>query len=159
MADAQQERTQSIPVSRYAVLLDGDLFFAVKVADTLRHAGFEVRTLRKVEALADALAERTPDLVCINMAARGVDWQRGIEMAHSEGLAVLAFGPHVDTESQAAARRLGATTVIANSRLSEDLPDIALKTLRRAERRESAGNKHDDSLPSALKVHEESGDV
>jgi hypothetical protein len=37
---------------------------------------------------------------------------------------VVAFGPHVDQESQTAARASGADRVLSNSRFTETLPDL-----------------------------------
>ncbi len=45
---------------------------------------------------------------------------------------VIAFGSHVDLETQAEARKAGATRVIANSKLAADLPGIVERALRTA---------------------------
>jgi hypothetical protein len=44
---------------------------------------------------------------------------------------VIAFGSHVDLETQAEARKAGATRVIANSKLAADLPGIVQRALRK----------------------------
>ena len=113
-----------------ALLLDTDLFFAVKITDTLKHVGYLTRTVRRIEAFAEALAADRPVVALVNTAARGVDWRAAIAEASAAKVPVIAFGSHVDLETQAEARKAGATRVIANSKLATDLPGIVARTLR-----------------------------
>jgi hypothetical protein len=46
------------------------------------------------------------------------------------GVPVIAFGSHVDLETQAEARKAGATRVIANSKLAMDLPGAVERAIR-----------------------------
>ncbi len=112
------------------VLLDTDLFFVVKVRTMLQHAGYDVRTARSSADFARRLTDDTPVLALVNTATAGVDWRAAIGAARSAGIPVIAFGSHVDLETQQAARAAGATRVIANSRLASDLPGIVARTLR-----------------------------
>ena len=116
-----------------ALLLDNDLFFSVKVTDTLKHAGYATRTVRRASDFARALADDAtpPAIALVNTAARGIDWRAGIAAAVARGIPVVAFGSHVDLGTQEEARRLGATSVIANSKLASDLPGVVARTLRR----------------------------
>jgi DNA-binding response OmpR family regulator len=123
---------------RVALLLDNDLFFSVKIADTLNHAGFQTRNVRTVGAFATALADSQPSVALLNTGARGLDWQAAIRAARDAGLPVVAFGSHVDTETQQRARALGATSVIANSKLAGDLAAVVERAIRRAARTEAA---------------------
>jgi DNA-binding NtrC family response regulator len=113
-----------------ALLLDNDLFFSVKVTDTLRHIGIQTRTVRRVEDFVQVLTDDPPLLAVVNMAARGIDWQVGIVAAHSANIPCIAFGPHVDLAAGEAARQAGATRVLSNSRLASDLPGIVGRMLR-----------------------------
>ncbi len=115
-----------------ALLLDNDLFFVTKITDTLKHAGWTTATARRLEDFLRRLAEDRPELALVNTAARGVDWQTAIRAAREAGVPVVAFGPHVDLETQAAARQAGASRVISNSKLAADLPGIVARTVRRA---------------------------
>ncbi|MEO7001921.1 MAG: hypothetical protein ABI068_08850 [Ktedonobacterales bacterium] len=117
--------------TQWALLLDTDLFFVVKVTETLKHAGYAVRTVRRAEEFARWLAEEPPTVALVNTAARGVDWETAIHAAQVAGVPVVAFGPHVDLATQAAAREAGATRVISNSKLASDLPAILARTLNR----------------------------
>lgn len=116
---------------RRALLLDSDLFFAVKVADTLKHAGYITRTVRRAEDFAAALTDERPAVALINAGARGLEWRSAISAARSAGIPVVVYAPHVDVETHEAARTAGATSVIANSKLAADLPGVVARALRR----------------------------
>jgi hypothetical protein len=123
------EDEQSDQAQRTALLLDNDLFFVTKITTTLKHAGYTTRTARTLDAFTQGLAEK-PDIALVNTAARGVDWRAGIAAAREADVPVIAFGSHVDLETQAEARKAGATRVIANSKLATDLPGIVARALR-----------------------------
>ncbi|HUY76219.1 MAG TPA: hypothetical protein VMV29_05585 [Ktedonobacterales bacterium] len=130
---------------RQVLLLETDLFFQVKVVDTLKHSGFTTRTTRTLDEFlrwlgsndqgraGDDGAEHSlrPDIALVNTAARGVDWQAAIRAARAVGAPVVAFGSHVDLATQEAARQAGATSVIANSKLASDLPGVVERALRK----------------------------
>lgn len=124
-------RTEQEATPRRALLLDGDLFFAVKVADTLKHAGYTTRTTRRTEDFAAALASERPEVALVNAGARGVDWRAAVEMARAADVPVVVYAPHVDVATHEAARAAGATSVIANSKLAADLPGVVARALRR----------------------------
>ncbi|HEY7092213.1 MAG TPA: hypothetical protein VH393_03485 [Ktedonobacterales bacterium] len=123
------EGEQSNPAQRSALLLDNDLFFVAKIGATLKHAGYVTRTARTLDAFSQGLAAK-PDIALVNTAARGVDWRAGIVVAREACVPVIAFGSHVDLETQAEARKAGATRVIANSKLATDLPGIVERALQ-----------------------------
>jgi CheY-like chemotaxis protein len=132
---------------RQALLLETDLFFQVKVVDTLKHVGYATRTARRLDEFirwlgaehassdqdsgAEAPMFSAPDIVLVDTAARGVDWQAAIRAARAVGAPVVAFGSHVDLATQEAARQAGATSVIANSKLASDLPGVIERALRK----------------------------
>ncbi len=123
------EGEQPPQAQRTALLLDNDLFFVAKISATLKHAGYVTRAVRTLDAFSQGLAGR-PDIALVNTAARAVDWRAGIVAAREASVPVIAFGSHVDLETQAEARKAGATRVIANSKLATDLPDIVERALR-----------------------------
>lgn len=135
--------------SRRALLLDPDLFFAVKVSATLKHIGVETATARQEAEWARRIAAESFDLTLVNTAARGVDWRQAIVDARAAGLPVIAYGSHVDTETQALARAAGATRVIANSKLAADLPAIVEQTLKRAAEQSAAKSERAPTPPDA----------
>ena len=127
------------------LLLDNDLFFVVKVRTTLQHAGYTVQTARAVADFTRRLAEDSPALALVNTAIAGQDWRGAITAARAAGIPVIAFGSHVDLETQQQAREAGATRVIANSKLAADLPGIVARTLRAT----SPATRPSDSAPTA----------
>jgi DNA-binding NtrC family response regulator len=132
MNEPDKEMSQREAPQRRALLLDPDLFFAVKVSATLKHLGFETTTARQLADWNRRLQGERFDIALVNTAARGVEWEQAIGAARAAGLPVIAYGSHVDTEAQAQARAAGATRVIANSKLAADLPTIVEQTLQRA---------------------------
>lgn len=113
--------------------LEKDLFFAVKIRDTLRHHDMEVTTVRTLPALEERLtatgAEK-PALVIINTATKGVDWESAIRKARERELPVLAFGSHMDLEARARALEAGAQKVVANSKFATDMPGLVRRMLQ-----------------------------
>ena len=119
------------PAPRYALLLDPDLFFAVKVGAMLKRIGFETTTVRRAAEWAPRVGEGRYSVALVNTAAPGAGWREAIAAARAAGLPVIAYGSHVDVETQAEARAAGVNRVIANSKLVTDLPAIVEQTLRR----------------------------
>src|SRR5260370_28916846 len=92
---------------RRVLLLDTDLFFAVKVAETLKHAGYATRSTRRVSDFTEALAAERPEVALVNTAARGVDWRAAVAAARAAGVPLVAYGSHVDVETQEQGRQAG----------------------------------------------------
>ena len=112
--------------------LETDLFFSVKIRDTLRHHGMEVTIVRTLPALMQHLAatgEEKPALVIVDTATTGVDWEAAIRQARKHGFPVLAFGSHMDLEARAKALQAGAQRVVANSKFTSDMPGLVQRML------------------------------
>lgn len=112
--------------------LEKDLFFAVKMRDTLRHHDMEVTTVRTLAAFEQQLAlgeDERPVLAIVNTATRGVDWEAAIQQARAHGLPVLAFGSHMDLDARARALQAGAQRVVANSKFASDMPGLIRRML------------------------------
>jgi len=119
-------------VTRHILALEKDLFFSVKMRDTLRHHDMTVTTVRALPAFEQRLTtigEEKPVLVIINTATAGVDWEAAIREARSKGLPVLAFGSHMDLEARAKALAAGAQRVVANSKFTSDMPGLVERML------------------------------
>jgi DNA-binding response OmpR family regulator len=124
-----------LTVSIRILALEKDLFFAVKMRDTLRHHDIEVTTVRTLPAFEQQLAlsgDERPVLAIVNTATRGVDWEAAIRQARAQGLPVLAFGSHMDLEARAKALQAGAGKVVANSKFSSDMPGLVTRMLAEA---------------------------
>ena len=112
--------------------LEKDLFFSVKMRDTLRHHGMDVtvvRTLAAFEQRVAAEGDEKPALVIVNTAISGVDWEGAIRRAREHGLTVLAFGSHMNLEARQKALQAGAQRVVANSKFASDMPGLVHKMI------------------------------
>jgi len=119
-------------VTTHILALEKDLFFSVKMRDTLRHHDMEVKTVRTLAAFEQGLTaagEEKPALVIVNTATTGVDWEAAIRQARASGYAVLAFGSHMDLEARARAIEAGAQRVVANSKFTSDMPGLVNRML------------------------------
>ena len=127
--------------------LEKDLFFAVKIRDTLRHYEMEVKTVRTLAAFEQGLAaggDEKPALVIVNTATQGVDWEAAIRQAQANGFPVLAFGSHMDLEARAKALQAGARLVVANSKFTSDMPGLVQRMLS-----ESNASSRDETAETA----------
>lgn len=110
--------------------LEKDLFFSVKIRDTLRHHDMEAATVRTLAAFEQRLeSAEHPQLVIINTATTSVDWETAIRAARARQIPVLAFGSHMDLEARAKALRAGAQRVVANSKFTSDMPGLVTRVL------------------------------
>ena len=112
--------------------LEKDLFFSVKMRDTLRHHGMDVTVVRTLAAFEQRVAaeeDEKPALVIVNTAISGVDWEGAIRRAREQGLPVLAFGSHMDLEARQKALQAGAQRVVANSKFASDMPGLVHKMM------------------------------
>jgi DNA-binding response OmpR family regulator len=116
----------------HILVLEKDLFFSVKIRDTLRHHGIDVKIVRTLPAFEQGLtatAEDKPALVIVNIATVAVDWEEAIRQARIHGYTVLAFGSHMDLEARAKALQAGAQKVVANSKFTSDMPGLIQRML------------------------------
>src|SRR5438876_3327820 len=135
-------------MTAHILALEKDLFFTVKMRDTLRHHDMEVKTVRNLPAFEESLAatdKEEPALVIVNIATTGVDWEAAIRQARTAGLKVLAFGSHMDLEARSKALEAGAERVVANSKFTSDMPDLVRRML-------------DDSEASSIKETDSEAD-
>lgn len=119
-------------MTKHILALEKDLFFAVKIRDTLRHYGMEVTTVKTLEDFEQrltALGEEEPALVIVNTATPGVDWVAAIRRARMHGFPVLAFGSHMDLVARAKAVDAGAQRVVANSKFTSDMPRLVRRAM------------------------------
>jgi len=119
-------------VTTHILALERDLFFAVKIRDTLRHHEMVAKTVRTLAAFEQELAsevEPAPALAIVNIAIQGVDWEEAIRQARAHGYPVLAFGSHMDLDARARALQAGAQRVVANSKFTSDMPGLVKRML------------------------------
>ena len=131
---------------KHILALEKDLFFSVKMRDTLRHHEMEVKTVRSLAVFEQGLAasgDEKPALVIVNIATQGVDWEAAIRQARASGFPVLAFGSHMDLEARAKALQAGAGRVVANSKFTSDMPGLVQRMLS------ESGTSSSDELEDA----------
>jgi DNA-binding response OmpR family regulator len=117
-------------VNKTILALEKDLFFAVRIHDTLRHHDIEATTVRNLNAFEQKLkGERRPDLVIVNISTQGVDWEAAIREARAAGCPVLAFGSHMDLEARSKALAAGAQKVVANSKFTSDMLGLVTRLM------------------------------
>ncbi len=119
-------------MTRHILALEKDLFFAVKIRDTLRHHDMEVKMARNLASFEQGLATtgaEKPSLVIVDIAIQGVDWESAIRQARAQNYPVLAFGSHMDLDASARARQAGAQRVVANSKFASDMPGLVQRLL------------------------------
>lgn len=123
----------------HILALEKDLFFAVKMRDTLRHHDIEVQTARTLAAFEQGLAgngAEKPALAIVNIATQGVNWAEAIRQARASGYPVLAFGSHMDLDARAQALAAGAQQVVANSKFTSDMLGLIQRMLAKGEHAE-----------------------
>ncbi|SRR5437016_14478815 len=133
-------------MTTHILALEKDLFFSVKMRDTLRHYDMEVKIVRTVPAFEQNLGttgEERPALAIVNIATTGVDWEAAIRQARTAGLKVLAFGSHMDLEARTKALEAGAQRVVANSKFTSDMPGLVRRML------DDSSLKETDSEPDS----------
>ncbi len=138
-------------MTAHILALEKDLFFSVKMRDTLRHHDIEVKTVRNLPAFEERLTakdERLLALVIVNTATIGVDWESAIRKARTAGLKVLAFGSHMDLEARSKALEAGAQRVVANSKFTSDMPGLVKRMLEEPDA--SSLNETDSEPESAI---------
>jgi DNA-binding NarL/FixJ family response regulator len=110
-------------MERVVAMMD-DLFFQMKVAETAKHLGMELKVAANGDALL-ALLEPAPKLVIVDLNARSQPIQ-AIERVRAEknGVRVVAFLSHVQTELAAQARAAGCDEVMPRSSFTQNLAAI-----------------------------------
>ncbi|HET8626718.1 MAG TPA: hypothetical protein VFL91_04835 [Thermomicrobiales bacterium] len=113
-----------------------DLFFAVRIGNTLRPRGYRVDVVNTPEALDAALTAEgdPPALLIVDLGFAALDPAARIAAVKADertrAIPVLAFGSHLDRTGQRAAREAGADRVIANSQLAGSLPALVQRLVR-----------------------------
>jgi DNA-binding NarL/FixJ family response regulator len=110
-------------MERVVALID-DLFFQMKVAETAKHLGLELKVAANGEALL-TLLESAPKLVIIDLNARSHPIQT-IERvrANKNGVRMIGFLSHVQTDLAAQARAAGCDEVMPRSSFTQNLAAI-----------------------------------
>ena len=108
-----------------------DLMFATRIESALGYLGYRAAIVKDAAALLAAAHVQAPALLLVDLAAHGVDVPAAIAALKASPVTrpipLIAFGPHLDEASRAAAQAAGADAVVANSKLALDLPGLVAR--------------------------------
>ena len=101
-----------------------DLFFQMKLAETAKHLGLEVRVASNAESLLQLL-DPAPQLVIVDLNARSQPLEAMEQLRQAQpGLRVIGFLSHVQTGLAEEAKAAGFDEVMPRSKFSMSLPEI-----------------------------------
>ncbi len=112
-----------------------DLFFAIRIRETLAPRGYRVDVAKSRAVLDTLLAtDPLPALVIVDLAFAASEPPALIAALRATPrtatLPILAFGSHLDQGARDAAKAAGADRVVANSKLAEALPELVARYAR-----------------------------
>jgi DNA-binding NarL/FixJ family response regulator len=101
-----------------------DLFFQMKLAETARQLGLEVKVAQNADALLQLL-EPLPRLVIVDLNAKSSPLAAVERLrAKQPALRVIGFLSHVQTDLAARAQAAGFDQIMPRSQFSMNLPQI-----------------------------------
>lgn len=110
-------------MGRVVALMD-DLFFQMKLAETAKHLGVEVKVAANGDALL-SLLESQPKLVIVDLNARTQPLQTIEKLRQTrKDIRVVGFLSHVQTELAAQAQAAGCDEVLPRSSFTQNLAAI-----------------------------------
>jgi CheY-like chemotaxis protein len=110
-------------MGRVVALMD-DLFFQMKLAETAKHLGVEVKVATSGEALM-GLMESAPKLVIVDLNARNQPLQAiGLLRKAGNAVRIVAFLSHVQKELSVQAQAAGCDEVLPRSSFTQNLAAI-----------------------------------
>ncbi|HXM95313.1 MAG TPA: response regulator [Candidatus Dormibacteraeota bacterium] len=106
------------------VALMDDLFFQMKLAETAKHLGVELKVATTGDALL-ALMDPAPKLVIVDLNARSQPIQAIEKLrATSKNVRIVAFLSHVQKDLATQARATGCDEVLPRSSFTQNLAAI-----------------------------------
>jgi len=110
-------------MGRVVALMD-DLFFQMKLAETAKQLGMEVKVATNGEALMELMATE-PKLVIVDLNARSQPLQAIEKLRQArKDVRVVGFLSHVQRELAAQAQAAGCDEVLARSSFTQNLATI-----------------------------------
>lgn len=110
-------------MGRVIALVD-DLFFQMKLAETAKHVGVEVKVAANGDALLQLMGS-APKLVIVDLNARSQPLQAIEKLRQTnKEIRVVAFLSHVQTQLAAQAQAAGCDEVLPRSSFTQNLPVI-----------------------------------
>lgn len=101
-----------------------DLFFQMKLAETAKHLGLEVKVASNADSLLQLL-DPSPALVIVDLNAKSSPLEAVQRLrATQPGVRIIGFLSHVQTDLAAKAQSAGFDEVMPRSKFSMQLPQI-----------------------------------
>jgi CheY-like chemotaxis protein len=109
----------------HVVALIDDLFFQVKLMETAKQLGVELRTCTTADALANEVGAHLPKLVVVDLNARSNPLE-AIERVRASGpeIPLIGFLSHVQVDLAERARAAGCPDVMPRSKFTQNLATI-----------------------------------
>ena len=102
-----------------------DLFFQVKIVETARHLGVELRICTTADALLAEISKATPKLVVMDLNSPNQPLEAVKRMrSTAPDVPLVGFLSHVQTELAEQARAAGCCEVMPRSKFTKDLATI-----------------------------------
>jgi DNA-binding NarL/FixJ family response regulator len=106
-----------------------DLFFQMKLAETAKHLGLEVKVVSTLDSLLQ-LMDPAPTLVIVDLNARSEPLAAAQKLRASQPqLRIIGFLSHLQTGLAQQAKSAGFDEVMPRSQFSINLPDILAAAL------------------------------
>ena len=112
-----------------AVLLTGDLIFSSRASGAAARCDSQLAVVDSAEAACQACASGEVTLVIVDLTTGGLDMRALVPQlrAHSpREISIVAYGPHVQEATLAAARKAGCDEVLARGQIDVQI-DVILK--------------------------------
>jgi len=117
--------------NRETVLLVGqNMFFVGRIEAQAEPLGYEVQWATTQSAFWEYYARRRPALILVDLEGDESIWSNVLEeidRQETEGVKVVAFGPHENVAMLERARDLGCDLVLNKGEFNRDLPKIIEK--------------------------------
>jgi len=101
-----------------------DMFFAAKIRAVAEAVGVEISFPRTLEALIQKARETKPRLIIVDLHNQKIDSNELARELKSDGVRLLGFFSHVQTDLRKNALSAGFDQVIPRSVFARDLPTI-----------------------------------
>lgn len=112
--------------SKTIVLLGQNLFFLGRVESLAQSQGYETLRATTEPSFWEHFNAQKPALVLVDLEGDADTWSKVLAGIHPQknGIKVIAFGPHENTEALEQARRSGCDLALSKGEFNRDLPRI-----------------------------------
>lgn len=112
--------------SKTIVLVGQNLFFLGKVESLAEPQGYETLRATTEPVFWKHFNAQKPALVLVDLEGDEDTWSKVLDGVHSQkdGIKIIAFGPHENTEALEQARQMGCDLALSKGEFNRDLPKI-----------------------------------